>query len=98
MALRTFLERVVLDGLFGFPLMSAGFTGVLVCGHVHHLLEKQRAGMTCIPSCQPPLAQHALFFQRSEGLLTFVIRDVMSLATRSRIPHDDVLAARRPRV
>lgn len=56
MALRTLFEGVFLDGLFGFPLMSAGFTGVLVCGHVHHLAKKQRAGMTCTRLCQPPLA------------------------------------------
>lgn len=48
MTLRALLERVFLDGLFGFPLVSAGFTGVLVCGHVQHLVEKQRAGMTCV--------------------------------------------------
>ncbi len=33
MALRALLKGITLDGLLSFPFMSAGFTGVLVCGH-----------------------------------------------------------------
>ncbi len=70
MAVRAHFEGIVLDGLFEFPLVSAGFTGVLVCGHVQHLAKKQRAGMTCIQVCQPPSALQRIFSDVNERCIT----------------------------
>lgn len=80
MAAWTLLEGIFLDGLLSFPLVSAGFTGVLVRGHVQHLAEKQRAGMTWISLCQPP----------SVTLRIFSAKMVDRLHLPTRLPHDVV--------